>query len=330
MAIKKPNLKFPTRVSINITRKCNLKCKHCLSDSGKKDEDELKTVEILDLIDQLKKNGKPTLAIGGGEPLLRRDLFKIIKYARKNEVPVSIITNGLLVNKEIAQKLELLNLEYIAVSIDGLEKTHDAMRGKGNFKKTLKNIKILRKFCNNTKLAMRVTVNTLNIKDGPKLIKLAEKLLFNSIRLAPVLPTGRAKENKNLLITQEQYIQFVKNLHTIKSNIEVIFPDKNHTILLSNKNFGCHCGKEVCWITQTGDLYPCLFFGDNYKAGNIKKENFIVLWNKAKKLAKFCGNKICNNCKNYKNCRGGCRSRALWMYNDINAIDPYCILRKNI
>jgi len=48
-----------------------------------------------------------------------------------------------------------------------------------------------------------------------------------------------------------------------------------------------------------------------------------------KETVKLCGNEVCNNCKNYNNCRGGCRSRALWKYNDINAIDPYCVLGKN-
>jgi len=324
-------LKYPTRVSINITRQCNLHCKLCLSSSGKSDSGELTTEELFDLIDQMKKVDKPLLAIGGGEPLIRKDIFQVIAYARMNGIPVSIVTNSLLVTEQTAELLESLDLYTITVSIDGLEKNHDLVRGKGNFKRAIEKIKILRKYCKTTKLAMRVTVNTCNLKDCKKLIKLAETLSFDTIRLTPALPLGRAKENQNLLISQEQYIQFLKDCHGVKSKIQVLLPDQSNKDpeMIRQGEFGCHCGKETCWITQTGELYPCIFFGKHYVAGNIRDESFLSLWKKAKEMVRLCGNDTCNTCGNYKNCRGGCRSRALWLYNDINAIDPYCPLKKN-
>mgnify|MGYP001390814759 FL=1 len=157
------NLNAPLRISLNITRKCNLRCKHCFSDSGNPDPNELTTKELFNLIKQMKDAGTFFLAIGGGEPLLRDDLFQIIKYARENFIAVSIVTNGLLINKEIAKEFHELNLKTITVSIDGTEKTHDKLRGEGNFKKTINKIKILRKYCPITTLAIRVTVNSLNI-----------------------------------------------------------------------------------------------------------------------------------------------------------------------
>lgn len=323
-------LKFPTRVSINITHRCNLRCKHCLNNSGKSGLNELKTSEIFNLIDQLSINGRPVLAIGGGEPLIREDLFKIVEYAKEKSVPVSIITNGLLLNEEIAKKLDKLNLTALTVSVDGLSKNNDSIRGSGNFKKIIKNVKLLVKNCRNTKLAMRVTVNSLNVNECKKIIALAEKLRLNTIRLAPVLPIGRIMKNEHLLLSQEQYIQFIKDCREVKSSIEVILPDEDaHPNSFRVGQFGCHCGKEICWITHNGDLYPCFFFGNNFCAGNIREKKFIDLWNKARRMTKLCGNNLCNSCENYKNCRGGCRSRALWKYNDINAVDPYCILRKN-
>lgn len=328
---KKNSLNSPLRVSINISRKCNLRCKHCLSDSGNKDSDELTTKELFNLIDQMQKSGSFYLAIGGGEPLFRDDIFKVIEYARKNFIAVSIITNALLIDEELAKKLSSLDLVTITISIDGTEKHHDHIRGKGNFKKAIENIKILRKYCKKTKIAMRVTINRLNQNDFSELIKLAEKLKLDFIRFSPTLLFGRAKENQDLLLTQEEYIQFIKNANKIKSKIRVILSDKRNekSLLIDNDGFGCHCGKEICWISQAGDFYPCVFFGEDYKVGNIKKENFLSLWEKSKNMVKLCGNETCNSCGNLKNCGGGCRSRALNLNNDINGVDPYCILKRN-
>ncbi len=326
----KNGLKYPRRISINITRKCNLRCSHCLSSSGLSDKNELTTKELFNLLDQLRDFGKPILAIGGGEPLIREDIFKILAYAQKQKIPASIVTNALLLTKEKAEKLNSLNLDLITVSIDGLEKNHDFMRGTGNFLKAIESVKLLKKYIITAKVAIRVTVNTKNINECKKLIQLAESLKVDNIRLTPMLPMGRAKECLDLLITQEQYREFLKDCHSVKTKIKVILPDNNPSLCdIKKGEFGCHCGKEACWITQTGDLYPCIFLGEGYKVGNIREEKISVLWERSKEMVRLCGNDHCNNCLNYKNCRGGCRARALWAYNDINAIDPYCPINKN-
>lgn len=327
---RKIGLRFPTRVSINITQKCNLECKHCLSSSGRADPDELTTKELFVFIDQLEEAGKPTLSIGGGEPLMREDLFEVMAYARKKNIPVSVVTNGTLINEYIAKELNSLWLTNITISIDGFKKNHEFIRGKGTFESVIRGTKILREYVSTAKLNIRVAVNTKNIKDCPEIINLAEKLKLDTIRLTPVLPIGRVIENQHLLLNQEQYLQFLKNCHEVKAKIEVILPDKKtNSKMLRLGEFGCHCGREICWITQTGEVYPCIFFGDGYLAGNIREEKFIDLWEKSKEMMRLSGNESCNDCENYKNCRGGCRCRALWQYGDINAIDPFCPLNKN-
>jgi radical SAM protein with 4Fe4S-binding SPASM domain len=131
------------------------------------------------------------------------------------------------------------------------------------------------------------------------------------------------------LFNQDQYIRFLENARNIKSKIKLEFPGKEERKWFAPpKEFGCHCGREICWITQTGDLYPCIFFGDDFIAGNIRKEKFLDLWTKAKNMVKLPSNEICNSCLDFKKCRGGCRARALSEYKDINAVDPFCHLRK--
>ncbi len=195
---------FPTRVSINITRRCNLRCKHCLSSSGLADSNELTTTELFGLVDQLREAGKPTLAIGGGEPLMRKDLFAVMARAKRNGVPVSVVTNGIFVNERIAKRMNDLELTSITVSVDGLKQNHELVRGVGSFEKTIRGIEILREWIVTAKLNIRVTVNKRNIGECPELIRLAERLGVHSIRLTPTLPLGRALKNDYLLLSQDR------------------------------------------------------------------------------------------------------------------------------
>ncbi len=329
---KNVGLSSPQKVSLNITRGCNLKCKHCFTNAGTPDQNELTSEELFKLIDQMKDAGSFFMAIGGGEPLLRNDLFEVIGYARDHFIAVSIVTNGLLINEEIARKFNTFNLDTITVSLDGLEENHDYIRGRGNFKKTIESLKTLRKYCRTAKLAIRFTVNRRNINECEKMIRLAERLSLDFIRLTPMLLLGRVEKNQDLLITQDQYICFLKDTQNIESKIKVVLPHREdaNKWFICPEDFGCHCGKEACWITQTGDFYPCIFFGEKFLAGNIKNEKFLDLWDKAKNMVKLNGNETCKNCVEYKKCRGGCRARALREYGDINAVEPLCPLRKNM
>ncbi len=322
--------RFPSRVSINITRRCNLRCDHCLSSSGHADTNELTTAELLDLIDQLSCAGKPTLAIGGGEPLTRRDLFTILAHAQHRGVTISLVTNGTFVNDRVAKRLNDFGLVSITVSLDGLKQNHERIRGVGNFDKGIRAITTLRTLVETTKLCIRVTVNTLNINECPDLIRLAEQLGVDLIRLTPVLPLGRALEHSDLLLSQAEYLRFLADCHAVTTSIKVVLPDDppNPDTFVPGQ-IGNHCGREICWITQTGDVFPCIFFGDKYVAGNIRDTSFLELWHRCQEMSQYRSNEYCLNCSILKDCRGGCRCRALSQYGDINAVDPFCPLGKN-
>lgn len=328
---KKNILSAPLRVFIDITYKCNLKCKHCFTDSGERNPDELSTKELFKLISQMRKTGTHLLSIAGGEPLLRDDIFQVIKYAKNNFIDVSLTTNGLLINQKIATKLNQLKLKTITISVDGLEKSHDQIRGKGNFKKTIKGIKTLKKFCYTSKIAIKTTVNSLNINEYEEIIKLAEKLKLDSVKFNPIRLFGRTINNRDLLIDQKQYINFLNNVQKIKTKVNIGLPKTpldNRKYEFIHLGFGCTGGKETCNINPNGNFSPCAFLGNDFIIGNIKTQSFLNLWNKVTKIVNFCGNETCNYCPTYKNCRGGCRSRALLEYGNINSIDPLCTLKK--
>lgn len=323
------NLISPIKISMNITKKCNLRCKQCFSNSGEVNEQELTTKNICKLFDEMNKHGTFFICIGGGEPLMREDLMDILDYGKSKQLAISIVSNGLLLDKKLIERLNYMELDTFWISLDGLEFNHDYLRGKGSFKKAIESIQLLSKYCK-CKKAIRVSLNRNNIHEVKDLIKIAEENSFDIIRFTPLIEFGRAK-NENLTISQIQYIEFMNQIKKIQSKVEIIYPNMAHQkYWINSDDFGCHCGKEAVWIDELGNYSPCIFFGENYNVGNIKNDDYIDLWDKSTKIVEFCGNKICKTCENYYQCRGGCRARTFINTGNFNDIDPLCPLGKNI
>ena len=320
----------PLKISMNLTKKCNLRCKQCFSDSGTIKAKELTTQEMFKLFDDMQKYGTFFICLGGGEPFTREDLFDILEYGNKKQLAISIVSNGLLLNEQIIDKLNKENIDTLWISLDGLEKNHEFLRGKGTFQKALDAISLIsRKFTR--KKAIRISLNNKNIGEYKELIKIAEENNFDLIRFTPILSFGRAKQ-EDLTITQDQYIDFINKIKQIESKIEIVYPTKPNKdkFWVGTNGFGCHCGKEAVWIDEIGDYSPCIFYGPEYTLGNIKKDDYMELWKKSLFISNFKGNEVCLNCKNYKDCRGGCRFRVLEAFGNFDDVDPLCPLRRNL
>lgn len=324
------SLSAPLKISMNITKSCNLRCKQCFSDSGIIRDKELTTEEVFKLFDDMHQNGTFFICIGGGEPFMRKDILEILDYGNKKQLAISVVSNGLLFTKELLLQLNDKNLDTLWVSFEGLEINHDYLRGKGTFNKTIDALELLQKYYKG-KTAIRVSLNKNNIDECFELIKVAEKFSIDIIRFTPIIAFGRAK-NEDLTISQEQYISFLKNIKNIQSTVKIIHPGivYKDRFWTNSDNFGCHCGKEAVWIDELGNYSPCIFLGPEFNSGNIKNDSFINLWKKSLYSMKITGNNTCKKCSNYSKCRGGCRARVFYETGNLNGIDPLCPLRKNL
>jgi radical SAM protein with 4Fe4S-binding SPASM domain len=324
------SISAPLKISMNITKGCNLRCKQCFSNSGEIQAKELTTEDMYTLFDNMQKYGTYFIAIGGGEPLTRKDLLDILEYGKKKQLAISIVSNGLLLTKELIQELNKMDLDTFWVSLDGLEENHEYLRGKGTFKRAIEAIKLLKQEFN-SKIAIRLSLSKRNINEWKDVLKIAEDLGVDLIRYTPLLSFGRAK-NEDLMISQDQYISFLKEIENIESSINVVHPNVTNSskFWVNPEEFGCHCGKEAIWIDEVGNCSPCIFFGEDFNVGNITQEDYIDLWKKCKDISKYEGNDTCRQCGNYKRCRGGCRARVLDQNGNWNGVDPLCPLRKNI
>jgi MoaA/NifB/PqqE/SkfB family radical SAM enzyme len=121
----------PVNLTWEITRACNLSCRHCLSaDLRRSGTLELDFTQCATLIDELDRLKVFQINFGGGEPFLREDFLSILEYAQGKGIVTCVSTNGTVLNRALVERLKRMNLLSIQVSLDGAsEETNDRIRG---------------------------------------------------------------------------------------------------------------------------------------------------------------------------------------------------------
>lgn len=254
--------KDTNRVLFEITSKCNMHCKHCLYYSSEYNNfnNDLTTEEILKIIRQLKENAINEVWISGGEPLLRNDIFDIMKKISESGMKPSISSNGYLIDKECAKKLKECNVNYVHLSIDGINsEIHDNFRGKqGAFEHVMRAVDFLRS--ENIIVGATYMVTNENLLDIETMIQIAINKDISVISFYPISPLGRGvnlvnkDDNYKLIILINERLKSLINKYGNQIRIELfrtIDKSKNNTFLKECK------GQYFFTITNEGDLGPC-------------------------------------------------------------------------
>jgi heme d1 biosynthesis radical SAM protein NirJ len=154
----------------NLTRRCNLTCKHCYALSADHAyPGELSTDEVLQVMKDLYAFGVRVLILSGGEPLLRPDLFEIAQHAQGMGFYIALSTNGTLIDEPMADRIAQMGFDYVGISIDGLRETHDKFRRlAGAFDASLAALRLLKQ--REVKLGLRYTMTAMNAHDLPALL----------------------------------------------------------------------------------------------------------------------------------------------------------------
>lgn len=283
---KKNHFSFADIAYIEITHECNLRCKHCLNNSGNKIPNQLNDDEIFNLIIEFSKAGMQEIRFTGGEPLVHNKIYEFISLAHKLGMYTSIGTNGTLITIEEAKKLKLAGLNKAIVSIDGTEVAHDNIRGKGSYKKTILGINNLED--NGIQVRINSVIMKSNMNDVINLAKELNKK-HSHLMIRRFIESGRGSLLENNTLTHEDY-NFVKNSlknelkdkyiigHYLNENEQI-----NYRINLPfNFIKGCKAGQRSLIILPNGDISLCGFLaaqGFN-PIGNIRNvKNWIDFWN---------------------------------------------------
>lgn len=187
----------PLSIVWNYTKKCNLKCSHCFSDSrfNQCSENELTTEQAKQVIDNLAENDVVTVNFCGGEPLTREDLFEVMKYAQDNDIYPSISTNAMLLTKDVCRKLYDSGVRSISISLDSINaKNHDKIRNvPGAFDGAVEGIKTASEFGKFDELIINTTLTDFTYKEIPQIYEFIKDLGATRFYVSRILPTGRGK-----------------------------------------------------------------------------------------------------------------------------------------
>lgn len=327
---------LPGEIIWAVTKRCNLRCKHCaISEEA---SEELTTEEGFGLIEDAAKFGHVKFGFTGGEPLLREDIYDLIEYASSFDMQVVMATNGTLITNDVAKRLKKAGLERAAISIDGFGTAHDEFRGlNGAFESSLRGMKI----CEEEGLAVQLftMVTRTNYGEIPKIIKLADDLKLWRIYLIYLIAMGRGKEISEVCLSTAENKQFFEDMVAKQKEAKTwLKPICNPQFWAYLKEeglvdgedglefTGCTAGITRFHIFPNGDVTPCAYLPA--KAGNVRDSSFLEIVQKSEMFKALRARALkgqCASCR-YKRICGGCRSRAYGVYGDYLAEDPVCPL----
>lgn len=191
-------------------KKCNYHCPFCLS--GEQELYELPLDTIKSIIDILADANVVRIDFTGGEPMLRKDFLEILKYASNKGIETLVTSNGSSYSDEIAQTLLETNT-LLLISLDGDEETHDKSRGKGAYKRAVESIKKYR--AKNVPVRINYLIRKDNLDKIEYIYNLTKELNVDRLFYIFIAPQGKAYENTELLLTDEErkkYLDYIKEL----------------------------------------------------------------------------------------------------------------------
>lgn len=334
-------------VAWEVTRRCNLACKHCRAVAEDHPYDnELDTKASFKLLEQIKEVGDPIIILTGGEPLLRDDIFDIAAHGTKLGLRMVMAPNGTLITRDIARRMKDSGIKRISVSLDGsTPESHDDFRGlKNAFKHSIRGIKIAREA--GIEFQINTVITKTNLDQIPKILALAENLGAVAHHIFLLVPTGRGKYIVDSEINAEEYEEtlnwFYDQRDKTSLQLKATCAPHYYRILrqrakkdgkkvsfethgLDAVTRGCLAGTGFCFISHVGKVQTCGFL--DVECGDITQQTFKDVWENShvfNQLRDF--NNLENKCGicEYKRVCGGCRARAYEATGNYLAEEPLC------
>ncbi|MFA5026140.1 MAG: radical SAM protein [Candidatus Shapirobacteria bacterium] len=330
------SFRSPEKVYVDITKRCNMFCDHCLSESGSHGTDSLSLETMNDVGNQMVDMGIFRTKLGGGEPTLHPDFMEIVSNLRQRLLGVSMSTNGLLVanNRYLSQFLAEKGVR-VSVSLDGGEEVHNQIRKHPlAYKSAIRAIERLKE--EGAVVAIGSTLSRQNLLELPKIVEVATALEV-PVKFKRVKPLGRAVSN-GLLITPQTpgYAEAVKIISESKWSRPEVMLDLNACSLngddIDPDHNSCGVATRSMGINPKGQYSPCFFLGDHFLDGNVHTQSISDIWKNGRAFLEVReslsqGIAECDVCQRRNTCHGECRAVALHINGSLNAVDPGCPLK---
>lgn len=338
----------PVLVYWEVTRACDLACRHCRAGAiAERSREELSTTEAEGLLEKIREFGKraPHLVLTGGDPLKRPDFFDLLEYGARLGLRISVAPSGTqALTREVFKRFKGSGVESISLSLDGpSEEKHDGFRGvQGCFARTLR----AAKQAHEESLGLQInTLVTAETEEGlPEIHRLVKGLgpmrwsLFFLIQVGRGLGlTGvspdRCESIHHWLYDLSKECPFAVATTEAPHYRRVVYtrmraegiPSAKIRETSVGRGFGIRDGNGIMFISHNGDVYPAGFLP--LVAGNIRTGHVAEIYRDSElfKEIRHTGNfkGRCGRCEFREIC-GGSRSRAFATSGDPLAEDPAC------
>jgi len=327
-------LSAPETVHLAITARCNLACSGCYVPHFATGA-ELSAAELCALIDKWARMRVFQLAVGGGEPLLRQDLFDVLAYAHERGIVPNLTTNGTLLTPDAVRRLEGAGVARVNLSWCG---PSDGVQNQGV-------VRALQLLLGSTlHVGVNLLVSRVLLPRLPQTLARLQALGVRQVTILrpkpPAIPTetNAAWYNANRLCrTDLSRLQSVLNAWQGALRLEVgsalvgLMGDANPTSLHRRGIYGCAAGRRICTVWPDGRVSPCSFLAD-LDAGNIRRIPFAELWKRGMNWETLRDPNSylqsgCDGCDVAKQC-GGARCIARYERGDLFSGDAECLYAK--
>lgn len=267
--------RIPVRTSLLVTKHCNLNCFYCYAKDvlNSKNIFEPSIKNLKSIIDQIYAAGCRWINILGGEPLLRDDIEEFIDYAYRKGIFMEITTNGFFVKKRIKA---LKMVDHLCISLDGDKESNDKSRGEGSFEKIVESIEFAVKNGLSVRVHATLCKRTMSEKSLKFLANFCNKLKIKFNYSENGLP-GIEKLDPDFLLSEKETLGFYQSYKILKkrgfsiisSSVAVEYVSKwplpgQTTIyrkdipgIPKDSYYPCQLGRNQCFITSEGFVYPC-------------------------------------------------------------------------
>lgn len=297
-------------IAVEITGRCNLQCKHCyMSAQASNFHEDVSFDEWIGFFNRLKKDfgNKIVIQITGGEPLLRTDLYEILKHLKILGFRASLATNGLSLDEKNIIELRKY-ISGLSISLDGFKPSHDCLRDASVFGKTVESIKNLKRQ-GFKDITIKTTVFKKNLRELNEFFRFIQTFEIDNWHLFAMEPAGRGRLNEKEILSQKEYgelCDFIDELKKDKKNkLKILFEEQSDIFSEEktcdyNKYKLCYAGISSCAILYNGDITGCIQSDRTVIFGNIKNDHFKNIWynefkNNRSGKYKHCQNHYFNN-----------------------------------
>ncbi len=348
-------LKTPKSVDIEITNKCNLRCRYCCHFTSAADVDQdLPTEEWLEFFEELNRCAVMNLTISGGEPFCRKDLRELIEGIVRNRMRFCILSNGALITDDMAEFLASTGrCNFVQISIDGsVPEVHDEFRGKGAFAGAMSGIECLQR--HGVPVSSRVTIHKHNLQDLEGIARLLlEDPGMQSFSTNSASYMGLCRQNaeqvqlsvEERLFAMETLLRLsAKYSGRIVASAGPLSEGRNWMKMEQDRRegregthgylSGCGCVWSKLAVRADGVIVPCNQLG-HIELGRINQDDLRDIWQNHPELEKLRERRntplsdfeFCQGCDYIDYCTGNCPALAYTIIGDHDHPSPDACLR---